>query len=744
MKKVLSVFLSFVMLLSVTTGLTFTAQATQTISAVEMGIYTTPTAGQKPRFSTDLVGNTYGTAYKISKTFDSDEEKIYGGISWYDNNTGVYLGKDDTFTAGHVYTVSIYLYSLEGYEFAYADQHTPTVTARFYKANSAYYSYSANVAKVPGYGAFAAIRMFYTYSAVGEAPAYSGNCGLNGANATWEYYSSAKTLYIKGNGAIDNYTDQKGIKPAPWTSYNANIEAVVIDEGITVIGTYAFLGCGCSLVQFPRTLTRVGDYAFAFCPNLTKIKIYTDQPCVIDADAFESNKATDTKIYLDGVTEINDSAFYERNASVVDLGNDIQKISTAAFHGNYTIESITIPASCTLVDVGAFNDCPKLKTVKIMNATCALESACFNEGATICGFDGSTAQALVNANPTKFTFASLNSGMSGECPWTFDYATGTLTVHAGGSGMMADYGYSSYAPWYEYENLIKTIVIENGVTIIGAYAFYNCENIESVSIPASVTKIGTASFKYCENLKSLVIPEGVKIISEEAFKYCYGLETVNLPKSVILIGEDAFYSDTNITTVNYGGSKAEYDALRANIGKYNYYITEGIDDGTVTLNTVEVDLAAEAAAKAAAEKAAAEAAAKAAAEQAAAEAAAKAAAEKAAADKAAAEKAAAEKAAAAKAKLAVPANVKAKKGKKAFTLTWKKVAGVTGYQIQYSTDKKFKNKKATKTVNVKGAKTTKKTVSKLKGGKKYYVRIRTYKGKNTSKWSKTFTVTPKK
>lgn len=77
-------------------------------------------------------------------------------------------------------------------------------------------------------------------------------------------------------------------------------------------------------------------------------------------------------------------------------------------------------------------------------------------------------------------------------------------------------------------------------------------------------------------------------------------------------------------------------------------------------------------------------------------------------------------------------------GKKQFKVTWKKVSGVTGYQIQYSTDKKFK--KGNKTVKIKGAKKTSATVKKLKSKKKYYVRIRTYKGNKYSSWSKVKTV----
>ena len=71
---------------------------------------------------------------------------------------------------------------------------------------------------------------------------------------------------------------------------------------------------------------------------------------------------------------------------------------------------------------------------------------------------------------------------------------------------------------------------------------------------------------------------------------------------------------------------------------------------------------------------------------------------------------------------------------RAFTVKWKKKSGITGYQIQYSTNSKFK--KGNKSIKIKNAKTISKKITKLKAAKKYYVRIRTYKGKKYSKWSK--------
>lgn len=69
-----------------------------------------------------------------------------------------------------------------------------------------------------------------------------------------------------------------------------------------------------------------------------------------------------------------------------------------------------------------------------------------------------------------------------------------------------------------------------------------------------------------------------------------------------------------------------------------------------------------------------------------------------------------------------------------FKIKWKKKSGITGYQIQYSTNSKFK--KNNKKIKIKNSKTVSKKITGLNPTQKYYVRIRTYKGKKYSSWSK--------
>ena len=112
-----------------------------------------------------------------------------------------------------------------------------------------------------------------------------------------------------------------------------------------------------------------------------------------------------------------------------------------------------------------------------------------------------------------------DSGTCGEkLTWTFVESTGTLTIS--GTGAMKKYttnSSSSYAPWYDYRFKVKTVVIENGVTTIGTYAFADFYNLNSVAISNTVTTIGSNAFDNCPKLASVIIPGSVTTIGYQAF-----------------------------------------------------------------------------------------------------------------------------------------------------------------------------------------------------------------------------------
>jgi hypothetical protein len=100
--------------------------------------------------------------------------------------------------------------------------------------------------------------------------------------------------------------------------------------------------------------------------------------------------------------------------------------------------------------------------------------------------------------------------------------------------------------------LVNEIVIPNGTTSIGEYAFYNYSTLESIVIPNSVTTIGDYAFYYCTLLKSIVIPDDVTSIGIAAFEGCELLESVVIPDSVTYLDGRAFFNCISLTSVVIG------------------------------------------------------------------------------------------------------------------------------------------------------------------------------------------------
>lgn len=137
---------------------------------------------------------------------------------------------------------------------------------------------------------------------------------------------------------------------------------------------------------------------------------------------------------------------------------------------------------------------------------------------------------------------------SDDVTWLYNVSTKTLTIS--GTGAMADYAEASGQPWTAMHSDINAIVINEGVTSIGNYAFSLCEYVTSgVSIPASVTSIGNYSFNYC-SMTSLTIPSNSSLETIGSFAFnCAGFGSVTIPASVKSIGNNAFDGSAALTTV---------------------------------------------------------------------------------------------------------------------------------------------------------------------------------------------------
>ena len=156
------------------------------------------------------------------------------------------------------------------------------------------------------------------------------------------------------------------------------------------------------------------------------------------------------------------------------------------------------------------------------------------------------------ANAVTFSGNCGGEGDGSNLTWTMDKDTGILTI--AGSGKMCDYTSDTQAPWNDLSEFIRTVIISEGTSSIGSYAFYNCSALTSVTIGNSVTSIGDSAFYQCSGLTSVTIGSSVTSIGDSAFYKCSGLTSVTIPDSVTSIGDSAFYYCSGLTSVTIGNS----------------------------------------------------------------------------------------------------------------------------------------------------------------------------------------------
>ena len=113
-------------------------------------------------------------------------------------------------------------------------------------------------------------------------------------------------------------------------------------------------------------------------------------------------------------------------------------------------------------------------------------------------------------------------GTFGVLEWKFDGVVLTIS----GKGEMSTFTLHDPPPWEAWKKEIKTIIIQEGVTTIGGFAFEECEELISVAIPKSVTTIEGNAFLNCIKLKTVSIPKSVTKIGIGVFKGCTELNII--------------------------------------------------------------------------------------------------------------------------------------------------------------------------------------------------------------------------
>jgi len=154
-----------------------------------------------------------------------------------------------------------------------------------------------------------------------------------------------------------------------------------------------------------------------------------------------------------------------------------------------------------------------------------------------------TAKCTVTVNPAAKIIES------GKCGTNVSYTldeNGILRIS--GKGSMTNYS-NNNAPWYQSRSKIFSVIIEDGVTHIGNFAFQNCVRLTSITIPSSVTSIGDFAFFNCCRLTNITIPDSVTSIGIDAFSYCTSLTSITIPSRVTSIDNCTFYECQSLTSI---------------------------------------------------------------------------------------------------------------------------------------------------------------------------------------------------
>jgi len=389
-------------------------------------------------------------------------------------------------------------------------------------------------------------------------------------------------------------------------AYCTSLTEVDVPDTVITMEASVFAGCSnLTNVQLSESLTSIGANAFRDCTSLTEITI-PKNVTALGTSAFMNCYALEKAVILGNIEAVNPYLFSQcKKLSSVTLPNSVSRIYDNAFLNCRNLAEIMIPVNVTVLGEHAFDCCTSLKSITIPSSvsTIGIYAFWYCTSLSEIYFEGSapeigeyaleyvTATAYYPAADTSWT-EETKQGYGGTITWsaygeveevpvasgycgsnvTWSLnADGALTI--AGSGSMKNYGYKSEMPWYSYIPQITSVVIENGVTSIGDYAFYGMTSMTQITIPEGVTRVGDYAFKNCTALNGVVlpstltylgesafyacsaltgitIPEGIYTVWAYTFKNCTGLAEVNLPSTLVKIDEAAFYGCSSLRTLD--------------------------------------------------------------------------------------------------------------------------------------------------------------------------------------------------
>lgn len=345
-------------------------------------------------------------------------------------------------------------------------------------------------------------------------------------------------------------------------------EKFIIKENTTKILDYAFSNClNLSKIEIPAAVSEIGIKAFWNCNNLTKISVATENKVYdsrencnaivrtkdntlfigfstsilpksvkqIGKKAFAGIKITEMS--FDGELEnIEDSAFYSSGITKVDLQANIKSVGRSAFAQCKNLGVVNYNLASE-IEVDAehlpFENCNSLVTVNIGENVSIIPAYLFKNSTELRYVEFTNNLKEIK----KEAFAGCQVLSYVEIPNSVEIADGTAFIETGISDPVHNEHLFVYLP-SSYGNEYS---IPEGITRIGENAFYQNQTLESIKIPESVTTICDYAFTKTARLNNIIVPNSVTKIGKFAFSYNEQLNKIQLPTSLKRIEEGTFY-----------------------------------------------------------------------------------------------------------------------------------------------------------------------------------------------------------
>ena len=231
------------------------------------------------------------------------------------------------------------------------------------------------------------------------------------------------------------------------------------------------------------------------------------------------------------------------------IEDGITGIGDYAFDHCWEITNVSIPASVTHIGKHAFRWCDALKEIQVDAGNprfCSIDGVLFSkDGRELLVFPAAHIKRNAYSIPSSVTVLGDYAFYGCEYIQSLDIPNSVLSIGDGA---------------FEWCRNLTSVKIPNGLTRIGNYTFHSC-GISSVSIPESVTSIGDSAFLECNQITSVSIPGSVTSIGDYAFGECWNLRAVSIPDSVTILGRGVFQECENLANVYYAGTAEQWEAL---------------------------------------------------------------------------------------------------------------------------------------------------------------------------------------